>query len=90
MGGKESMNVLGERYAVPIIIELDNNGVMKISDFLNLITNYRTLENLCSDLEKNNIITITKEIKHHGSYLLELTDRGRTIAKHLKLANELV
>ena len=84
------MNVLGERYAVPVIIELDNKGVMRISEFLSLITNYRTLENLCYSLEKNNIITTTKEIKQHGSLLLELTDKGKNIAKYLQLANKLV
>lgn len=79
------MSVLGEKYAVPIITELfDNGGKLKISDFLHLIKNYRTLENITKKLESARIIKITVEEGRYEITYLQLTEIGLEIAPLLK------
>lgn len=83
---KSAMSILGEKYAVPIIIELfDKGGKMKISDFLTLITNYRTLENICKKLEDSGIIlkSVSESDRYDTKYL-QLTELGFKIAPRLK------
>jgi len=86
---KDKMNILGEKYSVIIITELyERGGSLKISDFLDLITNYRTIEILSKKLQEEGLIEITELPERYPVTMLSLTEKGKEIAPVLAKAIE--
>ena len=79
-------SILDERYAVSLLVELSNNGPMKISDFLEFISNYRTLDTLTDKLEKSGLIQKIGGVDRYGTTMLSITEKGQNVSKQLSKA----
>lgn len=64
-------------------------GPVKLSDLMDIVSAYSTLENLMKSLEKEGFIKLTRVTKPYKTNFAELTDLGHRVAKKLAAANDI-
>jgi len=86
---KNKWGVLSERYSIPVMITLLNTENPKLSDLTPKIGSYNTIENLVTDMEESGLISLNKVTRPYKTTYINLTDRGKEVAKTLCAANEI-
>lgn len=80
-----------ERYAVPVLAELyANDGRMKLSDLMHVVTSYTTLEKLIAKLVEAELVTLKRVTKPYKTNYAELTDLGWRVSKKLVAASRIL
>lgn len=83
-------SVLSDRWVNPVLIRLyEIGGPVKLSDLMDIVSAYSTLENLMKSLEKEGFIKLTRVTKPYKTNFAELTDLGHRVAKKLAAANDI-
>ncbi|TQS80918.1 hypothetical protein A3206_04275 [Candidatus Methanomassiliicoccus intestinalis] len=84
-------NILSMRYSTDVLVTvLESKERCKFSDLNEFVTNYSTLNSLLSAFEKEGLVVIEEVMRPHYTRYIDLTDKGREIAEHLKQANKLL
>jgi len=87
---KNDVMLLSERYVALLLIRLlDSTDPTKLSDLLDIVTSYRTLESLTNRMADEGMITKKLERPSYVTTFLELTPKGREVAERLKEAVEI-
>ncbi len=84
-------DILSMRYSTDVLVTvLESEKRCKFSDLNKFVTNHSTLNSLLAAFEKEGLILIEEVMRPHYTRYIDLTDKGREIAEHLKLAKELL
>jgi hypothetical protein len=87
-GKRES--ALDERYARSVLIFLyAKNSSAICGDFTNIITSPQTRNKLMKRLEASGLVTIDLTLKPRKTFHVKLTDKGKEIAKTLRVAEQI-
>lgn len=65
-------------------------GQVKLSDLMDIVSAYSTLEKLMISLENEGLVKLTRVMKPYKTNFAELTDLGCRVAKKLAAANDIV
>ena len=84
---KNEIVLLSERYVALLLIRMsDSLDPIKLSSLSDIVTSFRTLNALTDRMVKEGVITKELERLNYATTLLELTPKGRAVAKKLKEA----
>jgi len=79
--------LLDEKYVIQIMLDLLNvDKKIKISDFLEFVKDFRTLNALTERMSREGLIKKFLDRETYVATFLELTPKGRAVAEKLKEA----
>ena len=82
------MKALDMKYAFSVLNALlDAEQLMK-SDLFSIVRNNNTLDKLIDALQMEDIISVEEKMLGRRTYAISLTEKGRSIATYLKLAEK--
>ena len=82
------MKALDMKYAFSVLNALlDSEQLMK-SDLFSIVRNNNTLDKLIDALRMEDIISVEEKMLGRRTYAISLTEKGRSIATYLKLAEK--
>jgi DNA-binding HxlR family transcriptional regulator len=88
---KNEVMLLSERYVALLLIRmLDSPEPVKLNDFSDIVTSFRTLDALTDRMDQEGIITKRLERRNYVTTFLELTSKGRAVAEKLKEAVDIL
>ena len=87
---KNEVVLLSERYVALLLIRiLNSQEPMKLNDLSDIVTSFRTLDNLTCRMAAEGLVTKKLERRNYVTTLLELTPKGRAVAERLKDAMDI-
>lgn len=89
---KDKIHLLNQPGAYSIILELlrRKDETIYISELLNVLNNYPRLCSLLEDMENKELVKISRLEKRQERRVIKLTEKGKTLANYLDLADKLL
>ncbi len=89
---KDKIHLLNQPGAYSIILELlrRKDDTIYISELLNVLNNYPRLCSLLEDMENKELVKISRLEKRQERRVIKLTEKGKTLANYLDLADKLL
>jgi len=84
------VEALRERHASEILIFLLNQGKIKKTDLLEIVSSSDSLSNTLRKLQDDGLIIMETKIIGRKTIYLSLTEKGQTVAEQLKKAEQVV
>lgn len=82
-------DALGSRHATKVLLYLLENGQIKKTDLLDVISSSDSLSKSLRDMEAEKLINISVKIIGRKVIFIELTEKGREVAEQLRKAEEI-
>lgn len=78
-------DILGKQYVTPVLIKL-YSGRVKMTDLLEIVSNYSTIRLLVRDLQDGGYVEVNETFEDKRKIYVSLTEKGLLVAEQLRNA----